>query len=216
MSETRLVCEAPKVGSSLLSSWTVNQRSNVKNCATARADNHKKRQIRCGKEQYMSFTLPELPYSHDALEPYIDKTTMAIHHEKHHGTYVTNLNKALESTEWKNRSLEEILAKVSKLPMAVRNNGGGHWNHSAFWKWMRPKGSASPSGELANSITKDFGSFDKFKEQFSNAAATRFGSGWAWLIDQHGKLVVASTPNQDNPLMDVAETKGIPILGLDV
>jgi Fe-Mn family superoxide dismutase len=164
----------------------------------------------------MSFTLPELPYSHDALEPYIDKTTMAIHHEKHHGTYVTNLNKALESSEWKNRTLEEILTNVSKLPIAVRNNGGGHWNHSAFWKWIRPKGGASPSGELANSITKDFGSFDKFKEQFSNAALTRFGSGWAWLVYQNGKLAVTSTPNQDNPLMDVAETKGIPILGLDV
>ena len=137
----------------------------------------------------MSFTLPNLPYAHDALEPHVDKMTMEIHHGKHHATYVTNLNKAVENTEWNNRSIEEILAKVSKLPPAVRNNGGGHWNHSAFWNWMKPKGGGTPSGELANAINKDFGSFDKFKEQFSNAGVTRFGSGWAWLISQHGKLV---------------------------
>ena len=165
----------------------------------------------------MSFTLPELPYAHDALEPYVDKATMEIHHGKHHAAYVTNLNKSLETTEWKSRSLEEILANVSKFPIAVRNNGGGHWNHSAFWNWMKPKvAGTSPTGKLGDAIKEDFGSFDKFKEQFSNAAVARFGSGWAWLIHQDGKLVVASTPNQDNPLMDTAETRGIPVLGLDV
>ena len=165
----------------------------------------------------MSFTLPELPYAHDALEPHVDKATMEIHHGKHHAAYVTNLNKSLETTEWKSRSLEEILANVSKLPIAVRNNGGGHWNHSAFWNWMKPKvAGTSPTGKLDDAIKKDFGSFDKFKEQFSNAAVARFGSGWAWLIHQDGKLVVASTPNQDNPLMDTVETRGIPVLGLDV
>lgn len=165
----------------------------------------------------MSFTLPDLPYAHDALEPHVDKATMEIHHGKHHAAYVTNLNKSLETTEWKSRSLEEILANVSKLPIAVRNNGGGHWNHSAFWNWMKPKvAGTSPTGKLGDAIKKDFGSFDKFKEQFSNAAVARFGSGWAWLIHQDGKLVVASTPNQDNPLMDTAETRGIPVLGLDV
>jgi Fe-Mn family superoxide dismutase len=165
----------------------------------------------------MSFTLPELPYAHDALEPYVDKATMEIHHGKHHAAYVTNLNKSLETTEWKSRSLEEILANVSKLPIAVRNNGGGHWNHSAFWNWMKPKvAGTSPTGKLGDAIKEDFGSFDKFKEQFSNAAVARFGSGWAWLIHQDGKLVIASTPNQDNPLMDTAETRGIPVLGLDV
>ncbi|MBI4547407.1 MAG: superoxide dismutase [Ignavibacteriae bacterium] len=162
------------------------------------------------------FKLPDLPYAHDALEPYIDKMTMEIHHGKHHGAYVMNLNKAVEGGEWSSKALEDILASISKLPVAVRNNGGGHWNHTAFWNWMKPKGGGMPSGELANAINRDFGSFDKFKEQFSNAGITRFGSGWAWLIKQHDKLVIASTPNQDNPLMDIAETKGVPILGLDV
>jgi len=164
----------------------------------------------------MPFTLPNLPYAHDALEPYIDKLTMEIHHGKHHAAYVTNLNKAIENTEWGSKSIEEILSNVSKISPAVRNNGGGHWNHTQFWQWMKPKGGGTPGGELATAINSDFGSFDKFKEQFSNAGITRFGSGWAWLIKQHGKLVVASTPNQDNPLMDIAETKGVPILGLDV
>jgi Fe-Mn family superoxide dismutase len=169
------------------------------------------------KEQpIMPFTLPELPYAHDALEPNIDKMTMEIHHGKHHGAYVTNLNKAVEGGEWASKSIEEILANISKLPPAVRNNGGGHWNHSAFWKWMKPKGGRMPGGDLATAITRDFGSFDKFKEAFANAGVTRFGSGWAWLVKQHDKLVVASTPNQDNPLMDIAETKGVPILGMDV
>jgi len=164
----------------------------------------------------MAFTLPTLPYAHDALEPYIDKMTMEIHHGKHHNAYVTNLNKAVENTDLAAKSLEELFAGISKLPAAVRNNGGGHWNHTAFWHWMKPKGGGAPTGPLADAIARDFGSFDKFKEQFGNAGVTRFGSGWAWLIAQHGKLVVASTPNQDNPLMDVAETKGVPVLGLDV
>ena len=167
-------------------------------------------------QKALPFQLPDLPYAHDALEPYIDKLTMQIHHGKHHGAYVTNLNKAIENTEWANKSIEEILRNVSKLAPAVRNNGGGHYNHSLFWKWMKKGGGGQPSGELANAITRDFGSFEKFKEQFSNAGITRFGSGWAWLIKQDGKLVVASTPNQDNPMMDIAETKGTPILGLDV
>ena len=164
----------------------------------------------------MPFTLPDLPYAHDALEPYIDKMTMEIHHGKHHGAYVTNLNKAVEGGEWAEKPIENILANVSKLPAPVRNNGGGHWNHSAFWMWMKSKGGGTPSGDLAAAVNRDFGSFDKFKEAFSNAGMTRFGSGWSWLIKQHDKLVVASTPNQDNPLMDIAETKGIPILGMDV
>lgn len=164
----------------------------------------------------MPFSLPDLPYAHDALEPYIDKMTMEIHHGKHHAAYVTNLNKALEGNAMASMPLEEILKNVSKLPVAVRNNGGGHWNHSAFWTWMKPKGGGQPSGELAQAITRDFGSFDKFKEQFSNAGITRFGSGWAWLVRQDGKLVVGSTPNQDNPLMDLSDLKGIPLLGLDV
>ena len=164
----------------------------------------------------MSFSLPDLPYAHDALEPYIDKMTMEIHHGKHHAAYVTNLNKALEGNAAASKSLEDILKNVSKLPVAVRNNGGGHWNHSAFWNWMKPKGGGQPSGELAGAIDRDFGSFDKFKEQFSNAGVTRFGSGWAWLVKQDGKLIVGSTPNQDNPLMDLSELKGTPLLGLDV
>ena len=168
------------------------------------------------EEGSMPFTLPDLPYAFDALEPYIDKMTMQIHHDKHQGAYVTNLNKAIEGTEWGSKTLEEILAGITKLPVAVRNNGGGHWNHSAFWKWMKPQGGGVPGGELAHAIDRDFGSFDKFKEQFGNAAMTRFGSGWAWLIHQHGKLLVASSPNQDNPLMDVADIRGVPILGLDV
>jgi superoxide dismutase, Fe-Mn family len=166
--------------------------------------------------QPMPFTLPPLPYSSDALEPYVDQTTMEIHHGKHHAAYVTNLNKAIETTEWNNRPIEEILQNISKLPAAVRNNGGGHFNHELFWKWMKKGGGGQPTGELLNSINRDFGSFDNFKEQFSAAATGRFGSGWAWLVKQDGKLVVASTPNQDNPLMDVADVRGVPILGLDV
>ncbi|MBO9698841.1 MAG: superoxide dismutase [Sporocytophaga sp.] len=165
----------------------------------------------------MAFELPALPYAPDALEPHIDKATMEIHHGKHHQAYVTNLNKAIEGTELASKSLEEILKNISKATPAVRNNGGGHYNHSLFWKLLSPKSAGKPSGELAAAIDKKFGSFDKFKEDFNNAGATRFGSGWAWLIvTDGGELKVTSTPNQDNPLMDVAEVKGFPLLGLDV
>ena len=164
----------------------------------------------------MPFTLPNLPYAHDALEPHIDKMTMEIHHGKHHAAYVNNLNKAVENTEWNAKPIEEILANISKLPAAVRNNGGGHYNHSLFWTIMKPNGGGSPPGDLAAAIDRDFGSFDKFKEAFGTAGATRFGSGWAWLVKQGGKLVVCSTPNQDCPVMDIAEVKGAPILGMDV
>lgn len=162
------------------------------------------------------FELPSLPYSFDALEPHIDARTMEIHHGKHHAGYVANLNKALEGTELEGKSLDELLKDISKYPVAVRNNGGGHYNHSLFWTVMGPNKGGNPSGELAEAINSTFGSFDSFKEKFSTAAATRFGSGWAWLVVANGKLAVTSTPNQDNPLMDVAEVKGTPILGLDV
>ncbi len=162
------------------------------------------------------FELPDLPYGFDALEPYIDKTTMEIHHDKHHGGYVSKLNAAVEGSDLAGKSLEELLKDVSKHPAAVRNNGGGHYNHSLFWTIMKKGGGGTPSGDLANAINSAFSSFDEFKKTFTNAAATRFGSGWAWLIVQNGKLAVTSTPNQDNPLMDVAENKGTPILGLDV
>ena len=162
------------------------------------------------------FELPALPYAHDALEPYIDKMTMEIHHSKHHNGYVTKLNGALEGTDLAGKSLEELLKNVSKHPIAVRNNGGGHYNHSLFWTVMKKGGGGQAEGDLSKAINDAFGSFDKFKEQFSNAAATRFGSGWAWLVLQNGKLAIGSTPNQDNPVMDVSELKGTPILGLDV
>ncbi|MFL5730228.1 MAG: superoxide dismutase [Cytophagaceae bacterium] len=164
----------------------------------------------------MAFELPALPYAPDALEPHFDKATMEIHHGKHHNAYVTNLNKALEGSDLANKSIEEILSNISKAAPAVRNNGGGHYNHSLFWKILSPKGGGKPTGDLAAAIDKKFGSFEKFKEEFSNAGATRFGSGWAWLIANNGSLEVCSTPNQDNPLMDVAEKKGTPLLGLDV
>ena len=164
----------------------------------------------------MAFELPKLPYEYAALEPHIDARTMEIHHSKHHNAYVTNLNKAIEGTPRASQSIEEILKNISKASAAVRNNGGGHYNHSLFWKVMKPGGGGLPSGDLAAAINRDFGSFDTFKEQFNNAGATRFGSGWAWLLVHDGKLVVTSSPNQDNPLMDVAEVKGTPILGLDV
>ncbi|HKI79175.1 MAG TPA: superoxide dismutase [Ignavibacteriaceae bacterium] len=162
------------------------------------------------------FELPALPYAHDALEPYIDKQTMEIHHGKHHAGYVSKLNAAVEGTDLEGKSLEELMSNVSKHSTAVRNNGGGHFNHSLFWTVMKSGGGGKPTGDLASAIDSAFGSFDEFKNQFSNAAATRFGSGWAWLIVKDGKLAVCSTPNQDNPLMDLAETKGTPILGLDV
>lgn len=162
------------------------------------------------------FTLPELPYAYDALEPYIDARTMEIHHTKHHGGYVAKLNAAIEGTEFEGKSLEELMASAGKISAAVRNNGGGHFNHTLFWNIMGKDKGGEPTGELAEAINATFGSFEEFKNTFSNAAATRFGSGWAWLIVSDGKLVVSSTPNQDNPLMDVAEVKGTPILGLDV
>jgi Fe-Mn family superoxide dismutase len=164
----------------------------------------------------MAFTLPNLPYAFNALEPHIDARTMEIHHGKHHAAYVNNLNAAIQGTEWETKSLEEILANTSKLAPAVRNNGGGHWNHSMFWEIMAPNAGGEPTGAVAEAINGAFGSFDKFKEEFSKAAITRFGSGWAWLVVSGGKLVVTSTPNQDNPLMDIAEVKGTPILGVDV
>ncbi len=161
--------------------------------------------------------LAPLPYAHDALEPYIDKLTMEIHHGKHHQAYVNNLNAAIAGTEMENMTLEEIFKNMSKYPMAVRNNGGGHWNHDLFWQVMAPNAGGKPSGDLLTAIEKRFESFDKFKDEFSRAGATRFGSGWAWLIvDANGELHVTSTPNQDNPLMDVAEVHGTPILGVDV
>jgi Fe-Mn family superoxide dismutase len=166
---------------------------------------------------YMAHQLPPLSYAPAALEPHIDTRTMEIHHGKHHQAYVTNLNNAIAGTEMENMKLEELLAHISKHPMAVRNNGGGHWNHSLFWELMAPGAGGPPTGNVAAAIDSNFGSFDKFKELFAQAATTRFGSGWAWLVKTaDGKLVVSSTPNQDNPLMDVADVKGTPILGLDV
>ena len=165
----------------------------------------------------MAFTLPNLPYAFNALEPHIDARTMEIHHGKHHNAYVTNLNKAIAGTDAENLSIEDICRYASKYPAAVRNNGGGHYNHSLFWTVLGSDGGGAPSGALAKAIDSAFGSFDAFKSKFAEAAAGRFGSGWAWLIvDANGKVAVTSTPNQDNPLMDVAEAKGTPILGLDV
>ncbi|WP_316810612.1 superoxide dismutase [Pedobacter heparinus] len=165
----------------------------------------------------MAFELPALPYATDALEPHIDKQTMEIHHGKHHQAYVTNLNKALEGKPEASQSIEEIVKNISKFPVAVRNNGGGHFNHSFFWEVIGPNKGGEPTGELADAINAAFGSFADFKTKFADAGATRFGSGWAWLsVGADKKLVVSSTPNQDNPLMDVAEVKGTPILGMDV
>jgi superoxide dismutase, Fe-Mn family len=164
----------------------------------------------------MSFTLPALPYAHDALEPHIDVTTMQIHHGKHHQAYVDNLNKAIAGTEHETKSLEQLVAEAGKISPAVRNNGGGHWNHSFFWESLAPGAGGAPTGDLGTAIDAAFGSFDAFKEKFNNAGMTRFGSGWAWLILKDGKLEVSSTPNQDNPLMDVADVKGTPLLGCDV
>lgn len=164
----------------------------------------------------MAFTLPNLPYETNALEPHIDAKTMEIHHGKHHNAYVTNLNAAVTGTEWDGKELEELLANISKLSPAVRNNGGGHWNHSFFWQIMAPKAGGNPTGAVAAAIDAAFGSYDNFKAEFTKAATTRFGSGWAWLVANGGKLSITSTPNQDNPLMDIAEVKGTPVLGLDV
>jgi len=165
----------------------------------------------------MSFTLPQLPYAYNALEPHIDARTMEIHHTKHHAAYTNNLNAAISGTDLENASIEHILANISKASAAVRNNGGGYYNHNLFWEVMSPNGGGEPEGALADAIKSTFGSFDEFKTEFSKAAASRFGSGWAWLcVNKEGKLCVCSSANQDNPLMDIAECPGTPILGLDV
>lgn len=164
----------------------------------------------------MSFELPKLNYAYDALEPHIDAKTMEIHHSKHHQAYVNNLNAAVAGTEWEGKSLEDIVKNISKATPAIRNNGGGHWNHTFFWTILAPNAGGAPTGDVADAINAAFGSYDKFKEDFTKAATGRFGSGWAWLVLHDGKLVIASSPNQDNPLMDIAEVKGTPILGLDV
>ncbi len=164
----------------------------------------------------MSFKLPSLQYDYKSLEPYIDAATMEIHHTKHHAAYTNNLNSAIEGTSIDLQPIEEILREVSKHSPVVRNNGGGYYNHNLYWEIMSPKGGGEPNGTLLKRIQADFGSFAEFKDEFSAAAASRFGSGWAWLVLRDNKLVIFSTPNQDNPLMDVAEVKGFPLLGLDL
>jgi len=164
----------------------------------------------------MSFTLLPLPYAYEALEPHIDTLTMQIHHDKHHQAYVDNLNKAVAGTPNEGKSLEELVKHAGTISPAVRNNGGGHWNHTFFWESLAPNAGGTPTGVLADAITAAFGSFDAFKEKFAAAGLTRFGSGWAWLLVKDGKLEISSTPNQDNPLMDVADAKGTPVLGADV
>ena len=164
----------------------------------------------------MAFTLAPLPFAYEALEPHIDTETMKIHHDKHHQAYVDNLNKAIAGTENENKTIEELVKHAGTISPAVRNNGGGHWNHTFFWDSLKNNNGAKPSGKLAEAIDAAFGTFDAFKEKFNAAGTTRFGSGWAWLNIKDGKLEVSSTPNQDNPLMDVAEVKGTPILGCDV
>ena len=164
----------------------------------------------------MAFTLQSLPYAYEALEPHIDTETMKIHHDKHHQAYVDNLNKAIAGTEHENKSIEELVKNAGTISPAVRNNGGGYWNHTFFWDSLKKNEGGKPSGKLAEAIDAAFGSFDAFKEKFNAAGTTRFGSGWAWLNVKDGKLEVSSTPNQDNPLMEIAEVKGMPILGCDV
>lgn len=165
----------------------------------------------------MAFELPKLPYAFNALEPHIDARTMEIHHGKHHQAYVTNLNNAIAGTDAEKLSIEEICKNISKYPMAVRNNGGGHYNHTLFWNIMAPNAGGVPTNEVGKAIEAEFGSFDNFKTQFAQAGATRFGSGWAWLsVKADGKLCVCSSPNQDNPLMDISDCKGTPVLGMDV
>lgn len=165
----------------------------------------------------MAFTLDPLPYANNALEPHFDALTMEIHHDRHHQAYVTNLNAAVAGTELEGKTIEELLAGISKAPAPVRNNGGGHWNHSFFWKSLSSTGGGEPTGELGKAITAKFGSFAAFKDEFKKAATGRFGSGWAWLIvKEGGEIAITSTPNQDNPLMDIAEVKGTPVIGLDV
>ncbi len=165
----------------------------------------------------MAFTLDPLPYANNALEPHFDALTMEIHHDRHHQAYVTNLNAAVAGTELEGKSIEEIIKNISKAPAPVRNNGGGHWNHTFFWKSLSANGGGEPVGELAKAITEKFGSFSAFKDEFKKASVGRFGSGWAWLIVKDGgEIAITSSPNQDNPLMDIAETKGTPVIGLDV
>lgn len=166
----------------------------------------------------MAFELPKLNYAFNALEPHIDAKTMEIHHDKHHQAYVTNLNNAIKGTDAENMSIEDICKNISKYPVAVRNNGGGHYNHTLFWEIMAPNAGGTPTGEVAKAIESDLGGFEKFKTDFAQAGATRFGSGWAWLCVKDGKLAICSTANQDNPLMDIADAacKGTPILGMDV
>ena len=164
----------------------------------------------------MAFELQKLPYAFDALEPYIDAQTMEIHHGKHHAAYTNNLNAAIQGTETEEKTIEEILSNISALPVAVRNNGGGFYNHNLYWEIMAPQGAKQPEGDLLKVLNESFGSYQNFKEAFTKAALTRFGSGWAWLVKQGDGLVISSTPNQDNPLMDLAEVKGTPVLGVDV
>ena len=165
----------------------------------------------------MAFVLDPLPYANDALEPHFDAMTMEIHHDRHHNAYVTNLNAALAGTDAEGKTIEELMAKISTMPTPVRNNGGGHWNHTFFWNILAPNAGGLPVGTLSTAIDSTFGSFDNLKAEFKKAGIGRFGSGWAWLIVKaDGSLAISSTPNQDNPLMDVAEAKGTPILGLDV
>jgi superoxide dismutase, Fe-Mn family len=171
--------------------------------------------INISEAKMTKFELPQLPYSYDSLEPYIDKETMEIHHTKHHNTYVTKLNAAIEGSDGES-SLEDLMKNISKYPAGVRNNGGGHYNHSLFWTLMKKGGGGNPKGEVEKAINNAFGSFEEFKRKFAEAGANQFGSGWAWLIVKDGKLVVISTANQDNPLMDVVSERGTPILGLDV
>lgn len=165
----------------------------------------------------MSFELPKLNYDYNALEPHIDARTMEIHHSKHHQAYVTNLNNAIAGTEWEGKSIEELMKNISKISPAVRNNGGGHFNHSLFWTIIKPNGGGNPDGAIATAIDATFGSYEKMKEEFTKAATTRFGSGWAWLCVKADKSIcICSSPNQDNPTMDISECPGMPILGLDV
>ncbi|MGF7138194.1 superoxide dismutase [Roseimarinus sediminis] len=164
----------------------------------------------------MSFTLPKLDYAYDALEPQIDARTMEIHHTKHHAAYTNKLNEFISGTDLEGKSIEDVLDNVDKHPAGLRNNAGGFYNHNLYWKVLTPGGSKEPKGDLKDAIVRDFGSVEKFKEEFANAAATRFGSGWAWLIKVNDSLVVGSTPNQDNPVMVDADVKGTPILGIDV
>lgn len=167
----------------------------------------------------MAFTLPELPYAYDALEPHIDAKTMEIHHSKHHNAYVTNLNNAVAGTDMENKTLEELMATMASHPVAVRNNGGGHYNHSLFWTILGPGKGGVPTGKIADAIKADFGSYEDFKTKFTAAATTRFGSGWAWLCVLNGKLSICSTANQDNPLMNIEGANGCggkPVMGLDV